>query len=277
MCRGGRVSTLKRDVPEGAPGGGICHDGATDLGDTGDRMTEPLVLLPGFMTDARIWGAQIEALSGERTLLLPTFGQVETVDDMADAVLACAPPRFALAGPGLGGMVAMAILARAPERVTRIALLATSCLAEPPQAAAARDQRIARVKAGRLAEAMRDEVPADALAEGPMRDAVADFLVEMAMGLGRDRYLRQSQAMLRRPDRQRILRQTRLPALVLGGAEDRIHLPRRHEFMAELMPRGELCIVDGAGHAPTLERPDAVTAALRVWLDRAPEPARRAP
>jgi len=240
-------------------------------------MTEPLVLLPGFMTDARIWGAQIEALSASRTLVLPSFGRGAAVDDMADAVLADAPPRFALAGPGLGGMVAMAILARAPERVTRIALLATSCLAEPPQAAAARDQRIARVKAGRLADAMREEVPAEALAAGPMRAPVAEFLVEMAMGLGRDAYLHQSQAMLRRPDRQRVLRQARLPALILGGAEDRIHLPRRHEFMAELMPRGELCIVEGAGHAPTLERPEAVTAALEAWLERVPEPARRAP
>ena len=46
--------------------------------------------------------------------------------------------------------------------------------------------------------------------------------------------------------------------------------------MAELMPRGELCIVEGAGHAPTLERPEAVTAALEAWLERVPEPARRA-
>ena len=36
--------------------------------------------------------------------------------------------------------------------------------------------------------------------------------------------------------------------------------------MAELIPYAELRILTDAGHLPTLERPDATTAALRDWL-----------
>jgi pimeloyl-ACP methyl ester carboxylesterase len=43
---------------------------------------------------------------------------------------------------------------------------------------------------------------------------------------------------------------------------------RRHEFISTLMPRAELQVIEGAGHLPMLERPSAVTQALREWLDR---------
>jgi pimeloyl-ACP methyl ester carboxylesterase len=40
----------------------------------------------------------------------------------------------------------------------------------------------------------------------------------------------------------------------------------RHELMHMLVPRSRLVIVEGAGHMPTLERPEETTAALRDWL-----------
>jgi pimeloyl-ACP methyl ester carboxylesterase len=54
------------------------------------------------------------------------------------------------------------------------------------------------------------------------------------------------------------------------GGEDatlfRLTPRRRHEAMAALIPYAELAVIHDAGHLPTLEAPDAVTAALRVWL-----------
>jgi pimeloyl-ACP methyl ester carboxylesterase len=41
---------------------------------------------------------------------------------------------------------------------------------------------------------------------------------------------------------------------------------RRHEFLAELIPYATLEIIENAGHVPSLENPDAVTAALRKWM-----------
>jgi pimeloyl-ACP methyl ester carboxylesterase len=40
----------------------------------------------------------------------------------------------------------------------------------------------------------------------------------------------------------------------------------RHELMAELMAGATLEVVEEAGHLPTLEAPEAVTAALARWL-----------
>lgn len=237
---------------------------------------EPIVLLPGLMNDVRIWGPQIETLSVEHGMFLPAWGTGETLAEMAEHVLAEAPPRFALAGISLGGMVAMEMLRQAPERVSRIALLATACLAETPANAAAREARIVHAKTGRLAEALAAEYPPEALAEGPMRRPIADFLIEMGLRLGEAAYLRQARAIQKRADLQRILRQARLPALVLCGEHDTLYRPRRHEFMAELLHDARLEVIPDAGHAPTLEQPGLVNDALRAWLQRPDRrPARR--
>src|SRR3546814_3090623 len=57
---------------------------------------------------------------------------------MAETVLAAMPPRFALAGLSMGGYVALEIMARAPERVTRLALLDTRFQTDSAEEAARR-------------------------------------------------------------------------------------------------------------------------------------------
>lgn len=229
-------------------------------------MSEPLVLLPSFMADARIWGAQIESLSASHAIHLAHIGTGPSIEDMAEAALAGAPRDFALVGHGLGGMVAIEMLRRAPERVRRLALMSTNCLSETPPAAAERDLRIARAKAGRLADAMADEVPPGCFAPGEFHDMVVQFMAEMALDQGPDMYLRQAAALQRRPDQQRTMRQVRVPTLVLCGEHDTLYLPRRHEFIAGLVPRAELVVMPGAGHAPMVERPRATSEALLRWL-----------
>ena len=59
----------------------------------------------------------------------------------------------------------------------------------------------------------------------------------------------------------------RAPSLVLCGEHDKITPPKRHTFMAELIPYAELAIIDDAGHLPTLETPEKTNMALEAWLD----------
>ena len=60
-----------------------------------------------------------------------------TVAGLARAILADAPPRFALAGLSMGGYIAFEIVRRAPERVLKLALLDTSARADTPEQAKA--------------------------------------------------------------------------------------------------------------------------------------------
>ena len=225
----------------------------------------PVVLLPGMMCDARMWGPVMGAFAGRAVLHAP-LTEAATMDALAEAVLALAPPRFALAGLSMGGIVAMAVLARAPERVERLALLDTNPRAEAAEVQARRAPQIARALAGDLAGVMRDEMKPNYLAPGPGQGPILDLCLEMALELGPDVFARQSAALRDRPDRQEVLAGYRGPALVLMGADDRLCPRDRHELMADLMPQARLEVIAGAGHLPPLEQPDATAAALRAWL-----------
>lgn len=227
---------------------------------------DPLVFLPGFMCDARLFWHQIIDFSVDRMVLIAPL-EGATIEEMAEAVLARAPARFALVGHWLGGLVAMEILRRAPERVAEIALIDVSPLPETPQAAAQREPRIVRARTGRLDEAMLEEVPATALAPGEGRAEVQAMMLEMAQALGSEVFTNQSRALMRRPDQQRALRSTKVRAVLICGEYDTICPPRRHEFLAELMPHAEFKLILGAGHLAPIEQPVKVSKALRDWLD----------
>ncbi len=227
----------------------------------------PLLLLPGMMCDARLYAPQIARFSTERAVQVAPVGGHDTMAALAAEVLAHAPPRFALAGLSMGGIVAMEILRQAPERVKRIALLDTNPKAETPQVATARGPQMARVQGGGLVAVMRDEMKPRYLAEGPDRGPILDLCMAMAAALGPDVFLRQSRALRDRPDQQETLRTVRVPALVLCGREDTLCPLDRHELMHALIASSTLTVIDGAGHLPTLEQPEATNTALARWLD----------
>ncbi len=229
-------------------------------------LAEPLVLIPGLMADARLFLPQIVQLGADRAMqvVLPSKG--ETVEQMSDAMLAGLPEKFALLGHGLGGDVALDLIRRVPDRVTRVILMATDPLAEPPQTAAAREARIVAARSGRLAEAMRQEIPATAIVDAPWRDEIMALVQDMALGLGEGVFLRQSRALQRRPDQQKTMRRVKLPVLVIAGEADTLVPMRRQEFTANLMPYGKLAVIEGAGHLASLEQPEAVSQAVASFL-----------
>jgi len=227
----------------------------------------PLVLIPGMMCDARLFGPQIAAFSGWRTLVcMPIVGRA-SVKDLAADVLANAPKRFALAGLSMGGIVAMEVLRQEPKRVDRIALMDTNPLAEDDQIKALRLPQMVKVRAGALGNVMRDEMKPHYLSETPQRQSILDLCMEMALSLGPHVFLDQSRALMDRPDQTDILRVLDVPSLILCGRDDALCPVSRHELMAALIPNAHLEIIEGAGHLPTLEKPNLTNAALARWLE----------
>lgn len=218
------------------------------------------------MCDQRLFTPQIDAFDGDRAVHPVPISGHDSISALAAEVLSRAPPRFALAGLSMGGIVAMEVMALAPERVERLALLDTNPLAEAPGTASRRGPQIEAVRQGRLRAVMRDEMKPNYLAETPRKDEILDLCMAMAMDLGPEVFVRQSKALRSRADRRDTLRSVECPALVLCGRQDRLCPVGRHEMMRDLIPGGRLAIIEEAGHLPTLEQPGRTTAEIERWL-----------
>lgn len=58
------------------------------------------------------------------------------------------------------------------------------------------------------------------------------------------------------------------PALVVVGRDDIPRPPKESKEMADLLPNGELQIIEQAGHITAVEQPEAVNTCLRNFLDQ---------
>lgn len=229
-------------------------------------MNVPLVFLPPMMCDARVYAPQIEALSRDHAVMFAPICGASRIEAIASGLLGKLPARFALMGTSMGGLVAMDILRQAPDRVERICLMGCTPLPETPEDAAAREPLLVRAQIGKLDEVLQETLRPEHLAQGPRRAEVLALTYRMGAELGTDVFVRQIRALQRRRDQQATLRRAKLPALIGCGAEDGLVPRKRHEFVAELMPEGRLQVIEGAGHLPSLEQPEAVTDMLRDWL-----------
>lgn len=190
-----------------------------------------------------------------------------TIGEIAADILQNAPPKFALAGLSMGGIVAMEMLRLAPARIERIALLDTNPLAEIDEVKSRRLPQIKAVQEGRLTDVMRDEMKPNYLVDGPRHADLLALCMDMALGLGPDVFLNQSHALMNRRDQTDTLRAAKLPTLVLCGRHDKLCPIDRHELMSSLITGSRLEIIDNAGHLPTLEQPHNTNAALKRWLE----------
>jgi pimeloyl-ACP methyl ester carboxylesterase len=221
-----------------------------------------LVVLPGMGCSPRLWSTALP----DTPVVHGTLDR-PSIDSCVDALLDALPPRFALAGLSLGGIVAMALVRRAPERVTRLALLATNARGPTPAQHEAWAAARAAVAAGRTArDVQRDLLPV--LLHDHAHD---DTALAMADDLGAAAFDVQLAAQATRVDERPALARVAVPTLVLAGGADRLCPVDRHEEIAALIPGARLEILEGVGHLLTLEAPAQVQAALTAWLAPGPE------
>lgn len=231
----------------------------------------PLILVPGLLCDATVWAPQVAALSAIANVRVAELPQCESLGAMAEAIIASAPTRFALAGHSMGGRIALEILRRVPERVARLALLDTGY--EPLPAGEAGEREAAgRQRMVDKARQLGMRAMGFAWLQGMLHPrrladtALVAAILDMIERRSPEYYAAQTRAMLGRPDATALLGNITCPTLVLCGHEDAWSPVDRHRRLAGLIPGSTLRIVEDCGHMSTLEQPGAVAAALRSWL-----------
>jgi pimeloyl-ACP methyl ester carboxylesterase len=255
-----------------------------------------LLLLHGFPFSKAMWEPQVAAFAGSCRCVVPDlsgFGDSEPtagvcrMEDFADDARAlldhAGVARAVVCGASMGGYVALALAAAAPERLRALVLAGSRAGADTPAAAEGRHASartvlqdgtgafapgfLAKVLGASTLEAgtsgaqpdLRSQVEALVLAAPPVAVAAAQ------------------RGMAERPDRQELLGRLRVPALVLAGEEDALVPPEESRRMAAALPGGTLAVIPRAGHLVNLEQPEAFNRELARFLAGLDEPDGNAP
>lgn len=226
----------------------------------------PVLLVPGLLCTAEIFAPQVAALWPHGPVTVASTLEGTSMAEMAAAILADAPPRFALAGVSMGGYVSLEIMRQAPERVSRLALISTQARPDAPEQVRLRRAMVAQARGGDfdalLAQAM-GALPHPSRRNDP---ALGEVNLRMGRTIGIEGFARQTEAIIARIDSRPHLPSISVRTLVLVGDSDPLTPPARAKEMAGAIPGARLVVIPECGHVATLEQPQAVNRALEEWV-----------
>lgn len=225
-------------------------------------MKEILVLIPGFANNALVWKHQTDHLSDLFDTRVIVMDKESTRKKMVESLLKEMPERFVLAGHSMGGWVAQAAAAAAPKRISKLILLNTWATADPKVIYLQR-QIVDALKRGRLADVMQQHL---ALLVHPTRrkdPALMQTLHAMVESFPLEVLIRQMEAMLEDYSSLHLHHSISAPTLVVHSHDDALFPAKELQSIATGIRNAQLEIIEGVGHASTLEKPEAVTALIR--------------
>lgn len=228
----------------------------------------PLLLIPGLLCDGRLWQHQLAALGDVADMTVADHSTHDNLYEIAAGILALAPPRFAIAGLSMGGYIAFELLRQAPQRITHLALINTAARPDSPEKRQRRLDFMALATRGRFRGVSHALLPLLIHRDRLDDRELAGTVSAMARDSGVEAYLRESRAIVDRPDSVPMLPGIGCPTVVIGGLQDQLTPPECQQEIVDGIPGAELILLDRCGHLAPLEHPQAVNAALRRLLTR---------
>lgn len=250
-------------------------------------MHEPrphLLLIHGFPLDHVLWQPNRSALARVAQVMAPdllAFGsaqavpEVLTMEDLAeqlkDQLDAEGVARTVLCGLSMGGYVALAFLARWPERVAGLILCNTRSTADTAEGKQGREDLAKEVRAKGSAVIARAMVPkllsTHSRATAP---ALATAVEDMIARQRPEAIAAASLGMGLRPDRTAVLRATGKPTLIITGEHDALMPLDTSQAMAAAAPGSTLVVIPEAGHLSNMEGAEAFNQAVADFLRTLP-------
>jgi 3-oxoadipate enol-lactonase len=223
-------------------------------------LTERILLHAGI-ADSRMYRQQVQTLAPARTLDLPGFGRTplesDTVDYRAFVRRTLPDEPVTLIGTSLGGTIALELALESPERVAALVLVGSGLDGHEwsEEVRAFGEEEEAALERGDLDAAV------DANVRLWLADGAAPEVRELVADMQRNAFeLQKGHEQLRmvrlEPPASGRLADVQAPTLVVTGDEDVRDIHEIADKLVAEIPGAERATIAGAGHLPSLERPD---------------------
>ncbi|MGB2904330.1 MAG: alpha/beta fold hydrolase [Candidatus Dechloromonas phosphoritropha] len=236
-------------------------------------MSASLVFLPGWCLGRGPLNAAVDALNG--TIFdLPGYRDAPLITDFyaaTDDIAARLHPGTRLCGWSLGAQMALAIAARAPEKVRKLVLIAGTASfvqregwphAMPPEMLADFAADVATDIEAILPRFVGGFNRGDARSKDVTRQ-----LLELADPRPPAATLATGLNWLRDVDLRPLAPLVKAPTLLLHGAADPLMPLPAAEALAALIPGARLEVLAGCAHASSISRPDEFLARMQAFLN----------
>ncbi|MFN5320523.1 MAG: alpha/beta fold hydrolase [Planctomycetota bacterium] len=242
---------------------------------------EPVLLIPGFPLDHRMWEPQLGTLARSFQVIAPDlrgFGASSQLDgpvsmrafaeDLVEVLDHVAPDKqFHVCGLSMGGYIAWQLIRHWPDRVARLVLCHTRSAPDSPETARGRRLAMEGIRHSGPApflQAMLERVLGSTTrADQPELVArVREWMAEAPP----ESLIQTLDALATRPDATPWLESLACPTLVVAGAEDPITPAEEMREMAARISGSRFEVLEKVGHLSPCEAPETLTALLLEFL-----------
>lgn len=235
-----------------------------------------LVLLHGFCEDNTCFNRQVLFFKDRYKVFcpdLPGFGKSDvqepvTMEAMADAVAACLDKegvsKCVMLGHSMGGYVTLAFAERYPDRLLGFGLIHSAAHADDDARKEKRNQVINFVKSNGHEPYIRSFIPT-LFKPGASPELVAEA-VDMGLQAPPAGIIAAAAAMRERPNRTAILKESKLPVLVVAGAADALLPVELLMEQAAMATLAQVAVLKESGHLGMLEEPQALNVIIDDYL-----------
>ena len=241
---------------------------------------KPVMLVHGFGEDGNVWDIQVGHLKNQYNLIVPDLpgsGRSEMISDMSMEGMAEVLHSIiheenintcTVIGHSMGGYITLALVEHYWNHVNAFGLFHSSAFPDTEEKKETRKKGIEFIQKNGAFEFLKTSTPnlfsPDTKSQTP--NLVTDFISTLA-NFSADALVSYYHAMMKRPDRTSILKNTKNPVMFVAGEKDnaiplndvlkQCHLPEKSYFH----------VLKKSGHMGMIEEPENANRILQEFLD----------
>jgi pimeloyl-ACP methyl ester carboxylesterase len=242
----------------------------------------PIIFIHGFPFDKSMWKPQLDFFKYAQRVIaydIRGFGKSKAgseqisisliADDLIGLMDALQIDKAVVCGLSMGGYVLLNAVSRFPERFEAIILSDTQCNADSPETREKRYKTIQQIEAGGLTDFAEGFVK-NIFCKESLTDKkeLVENIKNVILSTDGLTITGTLNALALRGEICSLLKEIKVPALVLCGKEDTVTTPEQAQILQNNITNSRLYSIENAGHMSNLEQPNEFNQHLTNFISR---------